>query len=168
MSVCLSVCLSVGLNSAEVYDPRVNEWRYITSMSTRRSSVGVGVVAGLSPYVCIISLCLSLCICECISLCLLLCFSSVSLCLFISPSLSMCLCVYMYFLDHFSTVALVKSQNHMLLYLNNMLFSMDYSAAAPSPPAIAPALYAVAFVDPAVAAAITALMFRYTVCCGWL
>jgi len=39
--------VSVGLNSAEVYDPRLNEWRYIASMSTRRSSVGVGVVTGL-------------------------------------------------------------------------------------------------------------------------
>ena len=43
--VC-GVC--VGLNSAEVYDPRVNEWRYVACMSTRRSSVGVGVVSGMS------------------------------------------------------------------------------------------------------------------------
>jgi len=36
-----------GLNSAEVYDPRVNEWKYVACMSTRRSSVGVGVVTGM-------------------------------------------------------------------------------------------------------------------------
>lgn len=38
---------STGLNSAEVYDPRTREWRPIARMSTRRSSVGVGVVKGL-------------------------------------------------------------------------------------------------------------------------
>lgn len=38
---------STGLNSAEVYDPRTHEWRLIAPMSTRRSSVGVGVVKGL-------------------------------------------------------------------------------------------------------------------------
>ena len=63
LSVCLSVCLCVytGLNSAEMYDPRVNEWRYVTSMSTRRSSVGVGVVAGLS-FCLSVSLSLSFCV----------------------------------------------------------------------------------------------------------
>lgn len=38
---------STGLNSAEMYDPRTREWRMIAPMSTRRSSVGVGVVNGL-------------------------------------------------------------------------------------------------------------------------
>jgi len=38
---------STGLNSAEMYDPRTHEWRMIAPMSTRRSSVGVGVVNGL-------------------------------------------------------------------------------------------------------------------------
>lgn len=38
---------STGLNSAEMYDPRNHEWRVIAPMSTRRSSVGVGVVNGL-------------------------------------------------------------------------------------------------------------------------
>jgi hypothetical protein len=37
---------STGLNSAEMYDPRTHEWRMIAPMSTRRSSVGVGVVNG--------------------------------------------------------------------------------------------------------------------------
>jgi len=55
---CLCVCL--GLNSAEMYDPRLNEWRYVTCMSTRRSSVGVGVVAGPSVRPSIrLSVCLS-------------------------------------------------------------------------------------------------------------
>lgn len=36
-----------GLNTAEMYDPKTKEWRPIASMSTRRSSVGVGVVNGL-------------------------------------------------------------------------------------------------------------------------
>lgn len=35
---------STGLNSAEVFDGIKNEWTLISSMSTRRSSVGVGVV----------------------------------------------------------------------------------------------------------------------------
>lgn len=34
----------LGLSSAEVYDPKSNSWTLIESMSTRRSSVGVGVV----------------------------------------------------------------------------------------------------------------------------
>jgi len=38
-----------GLNSVECYDPRSNEWRMVASMSTRRSSVGVGVVNGKMP-----------------------------------------------------------------------------------------------------------------------
>jgi len=36
---------STGLNSAEMFDPHgKNEWINIAPMSTRRSSVGVGVV----------------------------------------------------------------------------------------------------------------------------
>lgn len=37
----------IGLISAEVYDPKTDVWTLIESMSTRRSSVGVGVVDGL-------------------------------------------------------------------------------------------------------------------------
>lgn len=37
----------IGLNSAEMFDTRTQEWRMIASMSTRRSSVGVGVVNGM-------------------------------------------------------------------------------------------------------------------------
>lgn len=36
-----------GLNSAEVFDCSTQEWRMISSMSTRRSSVGVGVLNNL-------------------------------------------------------------------------------------------------------------------------
>lgn len=36
----------VGLDTAECYDVRCGEWRMISPMSTRRSSVGVGVVNG--------------------------------------------------------------------------------------------------------------------------
>lgn len=34
----------IGLSSAEVYDHKTNLWNLIENMSTRRSSVGVGVV----------------------------------------------------------------------------------------------------------------------------
>lgn len=37
---------STGLNSAECYDIRAEEWKTIAPMSTRRSSVGVGVLNG--------------------------------------------------------------------------------------------------------------------------
>lgn len=37
-----------GLDTAECYDVRCGEWRIISPMSTRRSSVGVGVVNGTS------------------------------------------------------------------------------------------------------------------------
>lgn len=39
---------STGLNSAECYNIRTEEWKIIAPMSTRRSSVGVGVLNGLS------------------------------------------------------------------------------------------------------------------------
>jgi len=39
--------LFTGLNTAEKYDPSNQEWRAIAAMSTRRSSVGVGVLHGL-------------------------------------------------------------------------------------------------------------------------
>lgn len=46
------VCMPLtGLNSVESYDPRTNEWRLVASMSTRRSSVGVGVVGGKKKLV---------------------------------------------------------------------------------------------------------------------
>lgn len=35
---------STGLNSAEVFDPKLQEWRMIAAMSVRRSSVGVAVL----------------------------------------------------------------------------------------------------------------------------
>lgn len=41
----VSACV-VGLDTAECYDVRCGEWRMISPMSTRRSSVGVGVVNG--------------------------------------------------------------------------------------------------------------------------
>lgn len=37
-----------GLDTAECYDVRCGEWRIISPMSTRRSSVGVGVVNGIN------------------------------------------------------------------------------------------------------------------------
>lgn len=49
--VIMLVCKKVGgfdgtsgLNSAEVFDISNQEWRMIANMSTRRSSVGVGVL----------------------------------------------------------------------------------------------------------------------------
>lgn len=36
-----------GLNSAEVFDCNTQEWRMVSNMSTRRSSVGVGVLNNL-------------------------------------------------------------------------------------------------------------------------
>lgn len=39
-----------GLNSAECFDVRNGEWRMIAPMSTRRSSVGVGVLNGKDYY----------------------------------------------------------------------------------------------------------------------
>lgn len=44
---------STGLSSAEKYDPAIQEWRMIASMSTRRSSVGVCVLNGLVFRICI-------------------------------------------------------------------------------------------------------------------
>lgn len=37
-----------GLSSVETYDPKVNEWKSVASMNTRRSSVGVAVLNGKS------------------------------------------------------------------------------------------------------------------------
>lgn len=37
-----------GLDSAEYFDPRTGEWKTISCMSVRRSSVGVGVVGSKS------------------------------------------------------------------------------------------------------------------------
>ena len=42
----MRIDLSSGLNTAEVFDPKVGEWRAILPMNTRRSSVGVAVLAG--------------------------------------------------------------------------------------------------------------------------
>lgn len=38
---------STGLSSAEMFNPVLNHWKFIAPMSSRRSSVGVGVVNGL-------------------------------------------------------------------------------------------------------------------------
>lgn len=51
---------STGLNSAEMFDPRQQKWTMIASMSTRRSSVGVGVVNNLLYAVSFTYSCLSL------------------------------------------------------------------------------------------------------------
>lgn len=40
-----SICVS-GLSTVEAYNHKTNEWLYVASMNTRRSSVGVGVVDG--------------------------------------------------------------------------------------------------------------------------
>ena len=40
------MCPLSGLNTAECFDVRAGEWRMIAAMSTRRSSVGVGVLNG--------------------------------------------------------------------------------------------------------------------------
>lgn len=48
MSISLipvSVAVS-GLSTVEAYNYKSNEWLYVASMNTRRSSVGVGVVEG--------------------------------------------------------------------------------------------------------------------------
>lgn len=43
--ILLSMTLfRIGLNSAETYDPKTDTWTMIAEMSTRRSSVGVGVL----------------------------------------------------------------------------------------------------------------------------
>lgn len=42
---------SVGLSTIEAYDPKIGEWRMLASMSTRRSSVGVGVLKGLRKFI---------------------------------------------------------------------------------------------------------------------
>jgi len=44
--ICLKYIICLGLDTAECYDIRTGEWRTISNMSTRRSSVGVGVVNG--------------------------------------------------------------------------------------------------------------------------
>lgn len=62
---------STGLNSAEMYDPHTHEWRMIAPMSTRRSSVGVGVVNGLlyAVSLCSVTADYSLCFWDWIYLC---------------------------------------------------------------------------------------------------
>lgn len=42
---------STGLDSAEYFDVRTGQWKTVSNMSTRRSSVGVGVVGGEFHYV---------------------------------------------------------------------------------------------------------------------
>ena len=41
---------SAGLNTAECLDVQTGEWHMIAAMSTRRSSVGVGVVRGMFSF----------------------------------------------------------------------------------------------------------------------
>ena len=44
---CASIfLLSSGLDTAEYFDVKAGHWKAMSSMSTRRSSVGVGVVGG--------------------------------------------------------------------------------------------------------------------------
>ena len=38
--------LSAGLSTVEAYNSKTDEWFHVLPMSTRRSSVGVGVVNG--------------------------------------------------------------------------------------------------------------------------
>lgn len=46
-SLLIHVSTSVsGLSTVEAYNYKTNEWMYVASMNTRRSSVGVGVVDG--------------------------------------------------------------------------------------------------------------------------
>lgn len=44
-TICLPFSPS-GLSTVEAYNYKTNEWMYVASMNTRRSSVGVGVVDG--------------------------------------------------------------------------------------------------------------------------
>lgn len=39
-----------GLSSVEAYNPKTNDWVFVASMNTRRSSVGVGVVDGKHSF----------------------------------------------------------------------------------------------------------------------
>lgn len=39
-------CVSAGLSTVEAYNAKTDEWFHVLPMSTRRSSVGVGVVNG--------------------------------------------------------------------------------------------------------------------------
>ena len=49
VSTTILIFVLSGLNSVECYDPRNNEWKMVAPMSTRRSSVGVGVVGSKFP-----------------------------------------------------------------------------------------------------------------------
>lgn len=60
---------STGLNSAEMYDPRNHEWHLIAPMSTRRSSVGVGVVNSLLYAVGFLNYLISVVRCLILSVC---------------------------------------------------------------------------------------------------
>lgn len=40
------VCVLAGLSTIEAYNAKTDEWFHVLPMSTRRSSVGVGVVNG--------------------------------------------------------------------------------------------------------------------------
>lgn len=40
------LCVFAGLSTVEAYNAKTDEWFHVLPMSTRRSSVGVGVVNG--------------------------------------------------------------------------------------------------------------------------
>lgn len=42
----LTLCVFAGLSTVEAYNAKTDEWFHVAPMSTRRSSVGVGVVNG--------------------------------------------------------------------------------------------------------------------------
>ncbi len=42
----LCACVFAGLSTIEAYNAKTDEWFHVLPMSTRRSSVGVGVVNG--------------------------------------------------------------------------------------------------------------------------
>lgn len=44
------MCVFSGLSTVEAYNSKTDEWFHVLPMSTRRSSVGVGVVNGEYKY----------------------------------------------------------------------------------------------------------------------
>ena len=46
MVILVLLCVFAGLSTIEAYNTKTDEWFHVLPMSTRRSSVGVGVVNG--------------------------------------------------------------------------------------------------------------------------
>ena len=46
VSLIHGMCVLAGLSTIEAYNAKTDEWFHVLPMSTRRSSVGVGVVNG--------------------------------------------------------------------------------------------------------------------------